>query len=127
MKKNLVISAIAAIAAQNPKGYTVDAATLQPITSGHAVALAVTQDSFGADGLAKVVDVIIKMQNQGEASRFDGLAFGGWYDRKSGRYHYDATVIVKDRTEALELARVNGQKAIYDLDNLDEIRLDDYK
>lgn len=125
MKKNLIISALAAIAAQNPEGYTVNAATLQPITSGHAVALAVTQDSFGAEGLAKVVDVIEKMQNQGEASRFDSLAFGGWYDSKSGRYYYDATVIVKDRTEALELARVNGQLAIFDLDNLEEIRLDD--
>ena len=124
MKKNLIISALAAIAAQNPEGYTVSAATLQPITSGHAVALAVTQDSFDAEGLAKVVDVIAKMQNQGEASRFDGLAFGGWYDSKSGRYYYDATVIVKDRTEALELARVNGQLAIFDLDNLEEIRLD---
>ena len=125
MKKNLVISSVAAIAAINPEGFTVNAATLQPITSGHAVALAVTQDSFGAEGLAKVVDVIAKMQNQGEASRFDGLAFGGWYDSKSGRYYYDSTVIVKDRMEALELARVNGQIAIFDLDNLEEIRLDD--
>ena len=125
MKKNLIISALAAIAAQNPEGYTVNAATLQPITSGYAVALAVTQDSFGAEGLAKVVDVIEKMQNQGEAFRFDGLAFGGWYDSKGGRYYYDATVIVKDRAEALELARVNGQLAIFDLDNLEEIRLDD--
>lgn len=125
MKKNLIISALAAIAAQNPEGYTVNAATLQSVTSGYAVALAVTQDSFGAEGLAKVVDVIEKMQNQGETSRFDTLAFGGWYDSKSGRYYYDATVIVKDRTEALELARVNGQLAIFDLDNLEEIRLDD--
>lgn len=124
MKKNLIISALAAIAAQNPEGYTVNAATLQPVTTGHAVALALTQDSFGAEGLAKVVDVIEKMQNQGEASRFDGLAFGGWYDSKSGRYYYDATVIVKDRTEALELARVNGQLAIFNLDDLEEIRLD---
>lgn len=125
MKKDFVISTIAAIAAQNPEGYTVNAATLQPITSGYAVALAVTQDSFGAKGLKKVVNVINKMQNQGESSRFDSLAFGGWYDTKSGCYYYDATVIVKDRTEALELARVNGQLAIYDLDNSDEIRLDD--
>lgn len=125
MKKNLVISTLAAIAAQNPDGYTVNAATLQPITSGYAVALSVTQDSFGAKGLEKVVDVIEHMQNQGEVSHFDSLAFGGWYDTKSGRYYYDATVIVKDRTEALELARVNGQLAIFDLDNLEEIRLDD--
>lgn len=125
MEKNFVISTVAAIAAMNLEGFTVNAATLQPVTTGHAVALAVTQDSFGVEGLAKVVDVIEKMQNQGEASRFDGLAFGGWYDSKSGRYYYDATVIVKDRAEALELARVNGQLAIFDLDNLEEIRLDD--
>lgn len=125
MKKDLIISSVAAIAALNPEGYTVNAATLLPITSGYAVGLAVTQDSFGADGLAKVVDVIAKMQNQGEASHFDGLAFGGWYDSKSGRYYYDVTVIVKDRAEALELARVNGQLAIFNLDKKEEIRLDD--
>lgn len=125
MKKDLVISTIAAIAAQNPEGYTVNAATLQPITSGYAVGLSVTQDSFGAEGLVKVVNVIEKMQNQGEASHFDGLAFGGWYNSKNGRYYYDATVIVKDRAKALELARVNSQLAIYDLDNLEQIRLDD--
>lgn len=125
MKKDLVISTIAAIAAQNPEGYTVNAATLQPITSGYAVGLLVTQDSFGAEGLVKVVNVIEKMYNQGEASHFDGLAFGGWYNSKNGRYYYDATVIVKDRAKALELARVNRQLAIYDLDNLEQIRLDD--
>lgn len=125
MKKNLIMSTLAIIAVQNPKGYTVNAATLQPIKSGYAVSLIVTQDSFGPEGLRKVVNVIEKMQNQGEASRYDGLAFGGWYDSKSGRYYYDATVIVKDRTEALELARVNGQLAIFDLNNQKEIRLDD--
>lgn len=125
MKKNLIISSVAAIAAMNPEGYTVDAATLQPIKSGYAVSLAVTQDSFGAEGLVHVVDVIEKMQNQGETSYFDGLAFGGWYNAKNGRFYFDATVIVKDRTKAIELARVNGQLAIYDLNNLEQIRLDD--
>lgn len=125
MKKNLIISALVSIAVQNPEGYTVNAATLQPITSGYAVGLAVTQDSFGAEGLAKVVDVISKMQNQGEASYFDGLAFGGWYNSKNGYYYYDATVIVKDRAKALEIARVNGQLAIFNLDKKEEIRLDD--
>ena len=39
MKKNLVISSIAAIAALNPEGFTVNAATLQPVTSGTASGL----------------------------------------------------------------------------------------
>lgn len=43
MKKNLVISTVAAIAAVNPEGFTVSAATLQPVTTGYAVALKHTQ------------------------------------------------------------------------------------
>ena len=51
MKKNLVISSVAACAALNPEGFTVNAATLQPVTSGYAVALKKTQNSFGNEGL----------------------------------------------------------------------------
>ena len=35
MKKNLVIAKVAAIAALNPSGSTVDAATSQPVTAGY--------------------------------------------------------------------------------------------
>lgn len=122
MKKNLVISTVAAIAAINPEGFTVNAATLQPITTGYAVALKRTQNSFGAEGLAKVANVIEELQR---ASEMNGrtLAFGGWYDSESGLYYYDATVIFADRAEAIEAGRVNEQIAIFDLANLDEIRL----
>ena len=48
MKKNLIISSVAAIAALNPEGFTVNAATLQPVSKGFAVALKQTQNSFGA-------------------------------------------------------------------------------
>lgn len=58
MKKNLVISSVAAIAALNPEGFTVNAANLQPVTTGFAVALKRTQNSFGNEGLEKVASVI---------------------------------------------------------------------
>lgn len=122
MKKNLIISNIAAIAALNPEGFTFNAATLQPVTTGYAVALKKTQNSFGAEGLAKVANVIEKLQASGN---LDGrtLAFGGWYDSESGLYYYDATVIFLDREEAIEAGRANEQIAIFDLANLEEIRL----
>ena len=122
MKKNLVISSVAAIAALNPEGFTVNAATLQPVTSGFAVALKRTQNSFGNEGLAKVANVIDELQDSGN---FNGrtLAFGGWYDSESGLYYYDATVIFQDRKEAIEAGRANEQIAIFDLANLEEIRL----
>jgi hypothetical protein len=122
MKKNLVISSVAAIAALNPEGFTVNAATLQPVTTGYAVALKKTQNSFGAEGLAKVANVIEELQ---VSDNLNGrtLAFGGWYDSKSGLYYYDATVICQDRKEAIEAGRENEQIAIFDLGKLEEIRL----
>lgn len=122
MKKNLVISSVAAIAAMSPEGFTVNAANLQPVTTGFAVAMKQTQNSFGAEGLAKVANVIEELQASGN---FNGrtLAFGGWYDSESGLYYYDATVIFQDRAEAIEAGRANDQIAIFDLANLEEIRL----
>lgn len=122
MKKNVVISSVAAIAAMSPEGFTVNAANLQPITTGFAVALKRTQNSFGAEGLAKVANVIEELQASGNLSGRT-LAFGGWYDSESGLYYYDATVIFSDREKAIEAGRVNEQIAIFDLANLEEIRL----
>lgn len=122
MKKNLVISSVAAIAALNPEGFTVNAANLQPVTTGYAVALKKTQNSFGAEGLAKVANVIDELQASGNLNGRT-LAFGGWYDSESGLYYYDATVIFEDRAKAIEAGRANEQLAIFDLANLEEIRL----
>lgn len=122
MKKNLVLSSVAAIAAINPDGFTVNAATLQPVTSGYAVALKCTQNSFGAEGLAKVANVIEELQASGNQNG-RALAFGGWYDSESGLFYYDATVIYQDREKAIEAGRANEQIAIFDLSNLEEIRL----
>ena len=122
MKKNLVLSSVAAIAAINPDGFTVNAATLQPVTSGYAVALKRTQNSFGAEGLAKVANTIEELQASGNLNGRI-LAFGGWYDSESGLFYYDATVIYQDREKAIEAGRANEQIAIFDLSNLEEIRL----
>lgn len=115
MKKQALINALTAVAALNPEGYTVDARTLQPVTTGYAVAVAATQNSFNAEGLAAVVDYV--------STHGDINAFGGWRDSQTGNYYYDATIIVSDKAKAIELGRLNNQLAIFDLANLEEIRL----
>ena len=114
-KQTSVLLALAAIAINNKEGYTVNAATLQPVTSGYAVAVADTQNSFGLDGLKNVVQYV---ENHPEVN-----AFGGWYNSDNNMYYYDATVIVDDLEAAKELGRINNQIAIFDLANLEEIRL----
>ena len=107
--------ALATIAADNKEGFTVNAATLQPVTTGYAVAVADTQNSFGIEGLANVVKYVSEHPNIN--------AFGGWYNSENNMYYFDATVIVNDLEAAKELGRINNQIAIFDLANLEEIRL----
>lgn len=114
-KQTSVLIALAAIAINNKDGFTVNAATLQPVTRGYAVAVADTQNSFGLEGLANVVKYV---SNHPKVN-----AFGGWYNSENGMYYFDAVVIVNDLKAAKELGRANKQLAIFDLANLREIRL----
>ena len=114
-RQTSVLLALAAIAINNKEGYTVNAATLQPVTTGYAVAVADTQNSFGFKGLANVVKYV---EEHPEVN-----AYGGWYNSENKMYYYDATVIVNDLEDAKELGRINNQIAIFDLANLEEIRL----
>lgn len=112
---NATILAILAIAAQNPDGFTVNANTLQAPSGGYAVALAATQNSFGLDGLKKVLNHV--------GADTGAMYVGGWLDCETGLYYYDATIVVDDRRTAEELGRLNGQIAIFDLNSMKEIRL----
>ena len=115
MKKELLFSMLSAVAANNKEGYTVDTATLQPITKGYAVAVAATQNNFGPEGLARVIEYA--------RTHKDVNAFGGWYNEENGLYYYDAVVITDSLADALELGKSNAQIAIFDLKNMKEIRL----
>ena len=53
-----VLIALAAIAMNNKEGYTVNASNLQPVTTGYAVAVSDTQDSFGFSGVANVAKYV---------------------------------------------------------------------
>lgn len=114
-KQTSVLIALATIAIDNKEGFTVNAATLQPVTTGYAVAVADTQNSFGIEGLANVVKYV--------SEHPEINAFGGWYNSENNMYYFDATVIVNDLEVAKELGRVHKQLAIFDLANLKEIRL----
>lgn len=115
MNKKTLVTAIATIAAANPAGYTVNARTLEPLTSGYAVAVAATQNSFGPEGLQRVIEYA--------ATHKEIAAFGGWLNKKSGLYYFDAVIICENLTDAMELARVNKQIAFFDLNNKKEVRL----
>ena len=114
-KQTSVLIALATIAMNNKDGFTVNAANLQPVKSGYAVAVEYTQNSFGFMGLVNVVKYVTEHPEIN--------AFGGWYNSDNNMFYYDATVIVDDLSTAKELGRINNQIAVFDLANLEEIRL----
>lgn len=114
-KQTSLLIALATIAANNKDGFTVNAATLLPVSTGYAVAVADTQNSFGLEGLANVVKYV--------AAHPEVNAFGGWYNCNNNMFYFDATVIVDDLSAAIELGRVNKQIAIFDLAKGEPIEL----
>lgn len=114
-KQTSVLIALATIAMNNKDGFTVNAANLQPVKTGYAVAVADTQNSFGLKGLANVVKYV--------SEHPEVNAFGGWYNIDNNMYYFDATVIVDDLETAKDLGRYNKQLAIFDLANMKEIKL----
>ena len=70
-KQASVLLALAAIATTNKEGFTVNAANLQPVATGYAVAVADTQNSFGFEGLANVVKYV---SEHPEVNAFGGSA-----------------------------------------------------
>ena len=110
-----LFSELKEIAKANPDGYTVDATTLQPITSGYAVSVAATQNSFNDDGLYKVVDYVM--------AHPEINAYGGWLDTSTGNYYYDATMVFTNCDEAIAFGKKNGQKAVFDLNTMNLITI----
>ena len=115
MKKELLAMALMNIAAANTEGFTVDATTLQPVTSGFTVAVADTQNSFGEEGCKRVVNYVTSNEYIN--------AFGGWLNTENNEFYFDATVICSSKEEAEALARANDQIAYFDLNNMEEVRI----
>lgn len=116
MKKHLLtLAALQSIAALNPEGSTIDKNTLQPITKGFSVAVEDTQNSFNTSGAKRVI-------RYAKCNKHIN-AVGGWLNSENGKYYYDAVIVCNTLDEAIILGKANKQLAIFDLNNLHEIRL----
>lgn len=64
-----------------------------------------------ADYIEQNIDLLSKADHQ----------LGGWYDKESGKLYLDVAIAIKDRTKAIDLGKKYNQKAIFDLNKLEEI------
>ena len=94
------------LAQQKPQGFTVNL-DCEIITSGIVVAFLETQNSFGIEGLKKVV----------EFATLNNTSIGFWEG------YWDAVLVLNNREQAIELGKKNEQTAIFDIDNQELIFL----
>lgn len=106
-----LIAEILEISRNNPAGFTIDLKTLRHVPNGYSVAYEATQDSFGIEGLIKVIE---------HAQAHEGY-IGGW--RYGDDYYFDSVMIVQDENEAIRLGRANNQIAICKLKPLRVIEI----
>ena len=99
-----LFEAILAIAKQNPDGFTVDLTTLKKVTKGISVAYLETQDSFGEEGLKRVL-------NHSEMHE------------KNQEFYFDSVRIFTNLEEAKRFGRENKQIAIFDISHMRLIKL----
>lgn len=108
-----LFEAILEVAKKNPDGFTVDLTTLKKVTRGISVAYLETQDSFGEEGLRKVLKHALEHEKK----------VGGWLNEENGEFYFDSIRIFTDPDEAIRFGRENQQIAIFDLGHLRLIKL----
>jgi fructokinase len=106
-----LFEAIKEIAKQNPDGFTVDLTTLKKVTGGISVAYLETQNSFGDEGLKRVIAHALEHEKK----------VGGWLE--AGDFYYDSVIIFTDLEAAKCFGRENNQIAIFDLTHRKLIKL----
>lgn len=99
-----IIETIKKIAQQNPDGFTISLETMDHMKKGWVVALKETQNSFGDEGLKKVI------QFASETTHI----MGGWKEGKL--FYWDAVMILDSKEEAIQAGKENDQISIYNLE-----------
>jgi hypothetical protein len=100
-----LLKKIKEIARNNPNGFTIQLPECTAVNSGWVVGMNETQDSFGDEGLKKVVETALKTT----------YLLGGWKEKRL--FYFDAVYIIENKEEAINLAKLNGQLAIFSLDH----------
>ena len=104
---------ILAIAKRNPEGFTISLPTLTTVHNGVVAAYEATQDSYDKDDLDNVIAHALQHEK----------IVGGWYDVELSQFQFDSCKVFNNLQEAIEFGKAHKQRAIFDLDNVKEIRL----
>lgn len=94
------------IAEINKEGFTISLLDFETPKKGFCIAMNLTQNHFGDEGLKKVIEI----------AKNSTFLIGGWFNPDNQQYYYDCVMIETNEEKALKLAKANQQLAFYDLE-----------
>lgn len=103
-------------------GFTINAVSGAAPGGGKVVALPQYEGVFEADE-DLVPNIANWVQKNEKPLKQPGANIGGWFDTQTGSVYMDVSIVVKTDEEAKALGKKNDQKAYFDLDKGDEVRL----
>ena len=119
-----IIDKIVATAKANPDGFTIEIADGTLIPEGFAVA----PSKLTETRLDKLYDSDISEFIDDFAEVFDSderAMLGGWYNNETGKFILDVSYVVDKLEDALYIAELGSQDAIFDIFNVKEVRTKD--
>lgn len=108
-----IFQKIKQIAKECKDGFTISLLDFQSPKKGYCVAMKLTQNSFGDEGLKKVIEI----------AKQSTFVVGGWYEKSNNQFYYDCVMIIQDLETALQLGKANEQISIFDITNANVIEL----
>lgn len=124
IRQNAANALMIMIAKAREGGFTFDARAAGWPDRGYAVAMSGFEQIFpGQQGVTpEQLDAYID-QHLPALRQNDRLHVGGWYDKDTDAFYLDLPEVIEDRDEAIQTGLRRGERAIFDLANLEEIDL----
>lgn len=104
-------------------GFTVSVTGQHSPTSGYALSLNPTREKVVGPELPSIGTLLFYAYDNLDLLTDSDKYFGAWADYESGNIYLDVVTVVEDRAEALELARLYDQLAVFDLETRAEVRV----
>lgn len=98
-------------------GASIDPLTLKPVNTQSGYFVSITDN----ERVRADYRIVAKLKNQAKSLNLRKYCIGYWRDGKTGKHYFDLSLHMRDKIEALKLAKIFDQKAIFDVAKCDVI------
>jgi len=107
----------------NTEGATIDPLTYKPRNFKHGYAVSLTDNAFKPFSLEATRTNARKLKAYAKRMNLQSYYLGYWLDKQTGTAYLDLSIILQKKAEAMTLARIFNQKAIFNFSTMESVYL----